>query len=162
MEVAVTKTPGRVAISVFHLTHRWRRTNITRYRYRAVLLLFLVLNLTACYTYQVVATSSPAREIEATRPDRVRVVVPAGIQMELERPVVDGDQLVGTSVENERVGGAINQTFVPTVSVPVADILMLEVKKFSMGRTIGLFGLVFVGGPILIVLGECAFGSSYC
>ena len=33
---------------------------MTRYRLRAVLLLFLVLNLTACYTWQGVATTSPA------------------------------------------------------------------------------------------------------
>ena len=136
---------------------------MTRYRYRAVLMLFLVLNLTACYTWQGVATTSPAQLIEATRPDRIRVVVPAGIQMELERPVVDGDQLVGTSVENERVGGAITQTFVPTDSVPVADILMLEVKKFSMGRTIGLFGLVFVAAPVFLVLVGCAIeGFDHC
>ena len=157
LEVAVTKTPGRVAISVFHFTHRWRRTNITRYRYRAVLLLFLVLNLTACYTWQGVATTSPAQLIEATRPDRVRVVVPAGIQMELERPVVDGDQLVGTSVENERVGGAINQTFVPTVSVPVADILMLEIREFSMGRTIGLVFLSLLAASALQTIGQYGF-----
>ncbi len=136
---------------------------MTRYRSRAVLMLFLVLNLTACYTWQGVATTSPAQLIEATRPDRVRVVVPAGIQMELERPVVDGDQLVGTSVENERVGGAINQTFVPTVSVPVADILMLEIREFSMGRTIGLFGLVFVAAPVFLVLVGCAIeGFDHC
>jgi hypothetical protein len=85
--------------------------------------------------------------------------MPGGIQMELENPSVEGDQLVGTSVENERVGGAITRTFVPTASVPVADILMLEVKKFSMGRTWGLFGLVFVAAPVFIVLVSCATGS---
>ena len=85
--------------------------------------------------------------IEATQPDRVRVTMPGGIQMELENPAVDGDELVGRSVENERVGGAITQTFVPTVSVPVADILMLEIREFSMGRTIGL---VFLSLPMLV------------
>jgi energy-converting hydrogenase Eha subunit B len=83
--------------------------------------------------------------------------------MELENPAVDGDELVGRSVENERVGGAITQTFVPTDSVPVADILMLEVKKFSMGRTIGLFGLVFVAAPVFLVLVVCAIeGFDHC
>ena len=136
---------------------------MTRYRYRAVLLLFLVLNLTACSTWQGIATTSPAAVIEATQPDRVRVTMPGGIQMELENPAVDGDELVGRSVENERVGGAITQTFVPTDSVPVADILMLEVKKFSMGRTIGLFGLVFVAAPVFIVLVGCAIeGFDHC
>ena len=60
--------------------------------------------------------ASPAGVIEATQPDRVRVTMPGGIQMELERPVVDDDQLVGRSIENERVGGAITQTFVATDS----------------------------------------------
>ena len=119
---------------------------MTRYRPRAVLLLFLVLHLTACYTWQGVATTSPGELIEATQPDRVRVVVRGEGEVELANPSVDGDQLVGAD----------------GISMPLADLLMLEVKKFSMGRTIGLFGLVFVGGPILIVLGECAFGSSYC
>ena len=139
---------------------------MTRYRPRAVLLLFLVLHLTACSTWQGIATTSPAGVIEATRPDRVRVTMPGGIQMELENPAVDGDELVGRSVENERVGGAITlfyQTFVPTDSVPVADILMLEVKKFSMGRTIGLFGLVFVAAPVFLVLVVCAIeGFDHC
>ena len=130
---------------------------MTRYRSRAVLMLFLVLNLTACYTWQGIATTSPAAVIDATRPDRVRVVVPGGIQMELERPVVDGDQLVGTSVENERVGGAINQTFVPTVSVPVADILMLEIREFSMGRTIGLVFLSLLAASSLQTIGQYGF-----
>ena len=80
---------------------------MTRYRPRAVLLLFLVLHLTACSTWQGIATTSPAAVIEATQPDRVRVTMPGGIQMELENPAVDGDELVGRSVENERVGGAI-------------------------------------------------------
>ena len=104
---------------------------MTRYRSRAVLMLFLVLNLTACYTWQGIATTSPAAVIDATRPDRVRVLVPGGIQIELARPVVDGDQLVGTS----------------GVSMPLADVLMLEIREFSMGRTIGL---VFLSLPMLV------------
>ena len=134
-------------------------------RPRAVLLLFLMLHLTACSTWQGIATTSPAAVIEATQPDRVRVTMPGGIQMELENPAVDGDELVGRSVENERLDGTLNfiQTFVPTDSVPVADILMLEVKKFSMGRTIGLFGLVFVAAPVFLVLVVCAIeGFDHC
>ncbi len=73
--------------------------------------------------------------------------------MELENPAVDGDQLVGYAEGYERVGGRLIQT--GSVPVPLADILMLEVKKFSMGRTIGLFGLVFVAAPVFIVLVGC-------
>jgi len=48
---------------------------MTRYRPRAVLLLFLVLNLTACQTWQSVSLDaiSPDQLIEEDRPDRVRV-----------------------------------------------------------------------------------------
>ncbi len=73
--------------------------------------------------------------------------------MELENPAVDGDQLVGYAEGYERVGGRLIQT--GSVPVLLADILMLEVKKFSMGRTIGLFGLVFVAAPVFIVLVGC-------
>ena len=116
-------------------------------RPRAVLLLFLVLHLTACSTWQGIATTSPAAVIEATQPDRVRVTMPGGIQMELERPVVDGDQLVAPGDR----------------SVSLEDVLMLEVKKFSMGRTIGLLGLVFVAAPVFLVLVGCAIeGFDHC
>jgi len=111
-------------------------------RYRAVLLLFLGLHLTACSTWQGIATTSPAAVIEATRPDRVRVTMPGGIQMELERPVVDGDQLVAPGDR----------------SVSLEDVLMLEVKKFSMGRTL----LLVLGGfgalPLVCLGGDCMGG----
>ena len=103
---------------------------MTRYRIRAVLLLFLVLNLTACYMWQGVATPSPVQFIEATQPDRVRVVVRGEGEVELANPVVDGDQLVGAD----------------GVSLPLADVLMLEVKKFSMGRTV----LLVLGGFVAL------------
>ena len=53
-------------------------------------------------------------------------------QMELERPVVDGDELVA-----------------PGVSMPLADIIKLEVERLSIGRTV-LLGL---GGWLVAMLG---------
>ena len=107
---------------------------MTRYRIRAVLLLFLMLHLTACYTWQGVATTSPAGVIEVTQPERVRVHIPDGVQVELENPLVEGDQLLGTN----------------GVALPLADVLMLEIQKFNFGKkTIGLIGLVFLGGLTL-------------
>ena len=64
---------------------------MTRYRPRSVLLLFLLLHLTACYTWQGVATTSPAGVIEATQPDRVRVTVRGTGEVELANPSVEGD-----------------------------------------------------------------------
>ena len=98
---------------------------MTRYRYRAVLLLFLLLNLTACQTWQSVSLDaiSPAQLaqlIEEDQPDRVRVLMRGGYQSELENPSVEGDELVA-----------------PGVSMPLADILRLEVLASSRGRTAG-------------------------
>ena len=108
---------------------------MTRYRIRAVLLLFLVLNLTACYMWQGVATPSPAQFIEATQPDRVRVVVRGEGEVELANPSVEGDQLVGA-------GG---------VSMPLADVLMLGTREFSLGRTIGLVLGTVVLVPVALI-----------
>ena len=65
-----------------------------RYRPRAVLLLFGVLYLTACQTWNSVSLDaiSPAQLaqlIEEDQPDRVRVLLRGGNELELERPAVD-------------------------------------------------------------------------
>ena len=112
---------------------------MTRYRPRAVLLLFLVLHLTACYTWQGVATTSPAQLIEVTQPDRVRVLTPGGVQVELANPSVEGDQLMGAD-------GA---------SLPLADVLMLEIREFNWGRTLLLAIAI---PPLGVVLGMLLCG----
>ena len=91
-----------------------------RYRPRAVLLLFLLLKLTACQTWQSVSLDaiSPAQLIEEDQPDRVRVLLRGGNELELENPSVEGDELVA-----------------PGVSMPLADILRLEVQASRRGRT---------------------------
>ena len=119
---------------------------MTRYRPRAVLLLFLVLHLTACYTWQGVATTSPAGVIEATQPDHVRVVVRGAGEVELVNPSVEGDQLVGAD----------------GLSLPLADVLMLETREFNYGKTIGLFGLVLFVGPVVLVALSCGLAPDDC
>jgi len=112
---------------------------MTRYRPRSVLLLFLLLHLTACYTWQGVATTSPAGVIEATQPDRVRVTMPDGTQVELENPSVEGDELVGRVHESSfwcraflggytRRGEDECDRFVVR-SIPLADVFTLEIRK---------------------------------
>ena len=68
-----------------------------RYRPRAVLMLFLVLHLTACTSWQSVSLDaiSPAELIEEDRPDRVRVTGGGVLELEVVSPSVEGDQLVG-------------------------------------------------------------------
>ena len=101
---------------------------MTRYRYRAVLLLFLLLNLTACQTWQSVSLDaiSPAQVIEEDQPDRVRVTGGGLLELEVVSPSVEGDQLVGAG----------------DVSVPLADILRLEVRELHILRSIGFGWLV--------------------
>ena len=109
---------------------------MTRYRPRAVLLLFLLLHLTACQTWHSVSTASPSQFIEVEQPDRVRVSGGSVVDLELVSPSVEGDQLVGA-------GG---------FSMPLEDVLRLEIREFSLGRTIGAGFLLVVGVQVAIVL----------
>ena len=103
---------------------------MTRYRYRAVLLLFLLLNLTACQTWHSVSTASPSQFIEVEQPDRVRVSGGSVVDLELVSPLVEGDQLVGA-------GG---------FSIPLEDVLRLETRGLSLDRTV----LAVLGGVVLL------------
>ena len=123
---------------------------MTRYRARAVLLLFLLLNLTACQTWQSVSLDaiSPAQLIEEDQPDRVRVTGRDVLDLELVSPSVEGDQLVGAG----------------DFSMPLADILGLEVRGFSLGRTVlmGLGGVVVLPVAFVIaILVDCVGGCSH-
>ena len=100
---------------------------MTRYRARAVLLLFGLLYVTACSSWQSTGPVSPSRFIELDQPERVRVYMRGGDQVELERPAVDGDELVAPG----------------DFSMPLADVLMLEVQRFDVARTI-----LRVGGAV--------------
>ena len=111
---------------------------MTRHRPRAVLLLFLLLNLTACQTWQSISLGaiSPAQLIEEDRPDRVRVTGGGLLEREVVSPSVEGDQLLGAD----------------GVSMPLADILRLEVRGFSVGRTLLLAIAVPPAGVLLGML----------
>ena len=121
---------------------------MTRYRLRAVLLLFLVLNVTACTSWHSVSLDviSPAELIEEDQPDRVRVTGGRVLEREVVAPSVEGDQLVGAG----------------DFSMPLADILGLEVHGFSLGRTVlmGLGGVVAL--PVILAISlvaGCGTGS---
>ena len=109
-----------------------------RIRCRAVLLLFLLLHLTACQTWQSVSLDaiSPAQLIEEDQPDRVRVTGGGVIDLEVVSPSVEGDQLVGAE----------------DVAVPLEDILRLEVRGLHILRTIGVVPLAMLGGVLLGML----------
>ena len=111
---------------------------MTRYRLRAVLLLFLLLNLTACTSLQSIGPVSPRQFIELDQPEYVRVTMPRGIQEQLENPFVVGDVLVGkrwSSWDFIRFFRLRDD-----ISIPLADIIKLEVERPDIGRTV-LLGL---------------------
>ena len=109
-----------------------------RYRTRSVLLLFLLLNLTACTSLQSIGPVSPRQFIELDQPEHVRVTMPGGIQEELENPFVVGDELVGKRWSSWNFIRWFSLT--GDLSVPLADIINLEVERPSIGRTV-LLGL---------------------
>ena len=109
-------------------------------RYRSVLLLFLVLNLTACTSWHSVAIPSPAEFIEAEQPDRVRVSGRGVLDLEVVSPSVEGDQLVGAG----------------DFSMPLEDVLRLETRGFSLDRTILLALGVGVVLPVALLIGVFA------
>ena len=119
---------------------------MTRYRLRAVLMLFLVLNLTACQTWQSVSLDaiSPDQLIEEDRPDRVRVTGGRVLEREVVAPSVEGDQLVGAG----------------DFSMPLSDILGLEVRGISWGRTLLLFNPITLG--TLLLVGACTYEPDDC
>jgi hypothetical protein len=122
-------------------------------RYRSVLLLFLVLNLTACTSWHSVAIPSPAEFIEAEQPDRVRVTMQDGSQLDIEKPFVSGDQLLGKDWRTWEVNRLLGNA--DDVSVPLVDILQLEVRRYDLARSAGVSGLVVVG-----LLGALLYGAS--
>ena len=120
------------------------RVNMTRHRPRAVLLLLLLLNLTACQTWQSVSLGaiSPAQLIEEEQPDRVRVTGGGVLELEVVSPSVEGDQLVGAG----------------DVAVALEDILRLEVRRNSTGRSIG-FGFLAITAAGLVLQGVYCLSS---
>ena len=102
---------------------------MTRYRPHAVLL--LLLTQTACTSWQPLTTPIPpefvveevATMMEVERPDLVRVTERDGTELFLEYPWVQADELVET-VEEE------------SVRVPLGDVSRLEVRRFSVKRTL--------------------------
>ena len=91
-------------------------------RGRPGLLFLLLINLTACQTWQSVSlgTLTPAEFVEEDRPDRVRVTGPDVLGQEVAMPTVTGDQLVGL------------QGF----SMPLEDIYEIEVRKLNLMGTV--------------------------
>ena len=90
-------------------------------RVTAALLLVL---LTACHSWRPIFVS-PQTLIPAERPSSVRVTLTSGARVTLEYPTTRNDSIFGV-------------TDAGVVGVASRDIGLLEVRHFSVGKTIGL------------------------
>ena len=131
---------------------------MTCYRIRGVLLLFLLLNLTACSSAieswrGLPSPPSVAEHIVAEQPERVRLTMQDGSQLDIEDPFVSGDQLMGQLWRTLEINRVIGNT--DDVSVPLADIVQLEVRDVEMARSAGVSALLVLG-----ILGALLYGAA--
>ena len=109
-------------------------------RGKGILLLLLLINLTACQTWQSASLGalSPAQvvaQVESHPSTTIRILVPGQPLLEVAYPMIEGDQLLGF-VEEQRF------------STPLSDIAMLEIQKLSLGKT-----LLFTLASLLVAIG---------
>ena len=120
------------------------RTPLAR-RVMAALLLVL---LTACHSWQP-TTVSPQGWTPEERPSSVRVTRMDGETVTVGDPTVRNDSIVGAT----GLG----------VGVASRDVRLLEVRRFSVGKTVGLvLGIPVVVAAVLVVvlIIECERGGS--
>ena len=114
------------------------RTPLTR---RVIAALLMVL-LTACHTWQPI-TASPQGWTPEERPSSVRATLANGRVITVEDPMMRNDSIVGAT------------DFAGVVGVAPEDISLLEERRLSILRSIGLGylilgtvqGLALIGGP---------------
>ncbi len=85
----------------------------------------------------------------AEQTERVRVTMRDGLQLDIEDPFVSGDQLMGKGWRTLGINRVIGNT--DNVSVPLADILQLEVRRVNQQRYVGVQLLVY-GGLLYLLL----------
>ena len=123
------------------------RTPLAR-RFIGALLMVL---LTACQTWRP-TTVSPQTLIAAERPSSVRVTLTSGDVVTVQSPTMRNDSIVGA-------------TDASVAAVASRDVGLFEVRRFSVGKTIGLgvllMPLVVLGGFLLACAGN-ERGFSIC
>lgn len=104
-------------------------------RRRLLLVFALLLPLSGCLTWSPAGMSAEALILQPEPPERVRVTTRAGDQLVLESPVIRAGALVATAAP----GAAM-----------IEDVVVLEVEKVSVTRTLGL---TLPGALILAIVG---------
>lgn len=119
------------------------RTPLAR---RLIAALLLVL-LAGCHSWRP-TTVSPQTLISAEQPSSVRVTLLNGETVTVESPTVRNDSIVG--VMDASVG------------VASRDVRSLEVRRLSIGKTIGLGFGIAAGLLVALVVALCSAADAYC
>ncbi len=119
---------------------------------RRVIAALLLVLLTACHSWQP-TTVSPQGWTPEERPSSVRVTLATGETVTVENPTVRNDSIVGVTDAS--------------VGVASRDVRSLEVRRFSVGKTIELglgiaAGLAAVAAVVILIAcsgGDCVYGG---
>jgi hypothetical protein len=116
---------------------------------KLVAIVMMVSVFASCTTWKI-QPESAVSVVENKRPSQVRLNLRNGTQVEMFRPVIEKDQVVGSS-EAPRFGRTYN------ISVPVADVVSIELSSVHAGKTFGavvLVGLSALAVAALVALSE--------
>ena len=99
--------------------------------------LLLAVHLTGCHSWHT-ATMSPAEVITDEQPSTVRVTLTDGTRLTVDDP----------TIQNDTIGGV----------VALSDVRTIEVRRFSIGKTVGLVP----GTPVVGIVSLLAYVSIVC
>ena len=99
--------------------------------------LLLAVHLTGCNSWHT-PTISPAEVIADEKPSEVRVTLKDGTRLTLDDPTIRGDS-IGTVAA-------------------LSDVRTIEVRRFSIGKTVGLV----LGAPVVGIVSLLAYFSIVC
>jgi hypothetical protein len=120
-----------------------RRTPLAR----RVIAAFLLVLLTACHSWQPI-TASPQGWTPEEQPSSVRATLTSGEVLTVRDPIVRDGSLLGYDDAG-------------VVAAALGDVRLLEVRRFSIGKTVGL-GVLLAGVALAVsVVAYCAGDSPY-
>ena len=105
---------------------------------RIIACILLPCYLVACSTWTT-QEASPQQVLQDEQPDKVRVTLTDGSQVEVYEPAVSGDTLTGF----EKGRG-------DEVSIPLGEVEQLSLRGFSTLKTVALVGGMVVGVPLAL------------
>ena len=114
---------------------------------RRVIAALLLVLLTACHSWRPTPVS-PQLLIPGERPSSVRATLRSGERVTLENPIVRNDSIFGV-------------TDAVVVGVAAEDVGLLEVRRLSIPRNIGLVFLITAAMVVAVAI-SCAISQESC